>query len=77
MGKEEKDPLPAMMDTLRGLRGDLEKVCADALRDFERNTGLTVQDIELIRAMATDNTDPRDLGSERTRIAAVRITMRL
>lgn len=74
MTKNKDNDLPAMMDILRKLRGDLERVCADALRTFEETTGLTVEDIELIRNM---NVSSQVLSDDLTRIATVKITMRL
>ena len=74
MNKNKDSDLPAMMDMLRKLKGDLEKVCADALRHFEEVTGLTVEDIELIRNM---NVSSQALSDDMTRIATVKITMRL
>ncbi len=61
--------LPDMMNELRRLKGDLEKLITDTTRNFEETTGLTVEDIELIRNM--------EMGKESTRVAGVKITMRL
>ncbi len=64
------DTIPDMMNTLRGLKHDLEKVLADAVAKYEEATGLHVEDVELIRTM---NVDARG-GS---RVASIQLTVRL
>ena len=70
MSKEEPSNITDMMDLLRDLRTTLEKIIAQSIRDFENNTGLMVEDIELIRQVTME-------GKTGTRITAVKIEMRL
>ncbi len=70
MSKEEPSNITDMMDLLRDLRTTLEQIITKSIRDFETNTGLMVEDIELIRQVTME-------GKTGTRITAVKIEMRL
>ncbi len=70
MTDKKPETLPEMMNFLRDMRTNLEKVIADSVRNFEETSGLTVEDVELIRNMAST-------GEPKSRVATVKITMRL
>jgi hypothetical protein len=73
MAKESND-VPEFMRGLRKVRQELEKVMRDAIINFERASGLTIYDIELIRTMR-----PTIGGNDSTftSVSAVRIDTRL
>ncbi len=73
MSKDEPDTLPKMMDELRKLQRQLEKLMADAVTNFEEASGLTVEDVKLIRVI--DST----IGSSNSlsRVGSVKLTIRL
>ena len=70
MSIENPENLTEVMDKIRALRTELQRIITKSIRDFESTTGLVIDDIELHRVISMDSRIS-------TKVTGVTISMRL
>lgn len=75
MSEKQAESVPEFMNLMRGLKGQMEKAVVDLFQIFEESSGLKVERVEIVRRM--DLGKPSSRAEDATRIACVKITVRL